>query len=201
MLDHSYDRYGSRWMETLSIAGVDGTIKKRFRNTVLKKRAWMKTGTLRRVKNIGGYVKNRAGKVYTVVIIINSSKAKYRGAKLQDEIMKWLAKSKVKPDLKSSYKIVTKKNLTSEKLFTNVKTKVPPKTNHATKDLTQKYYVQVGSFSAMPNKAYLLKIEALGLRYRVRHRDNYKVLIGTQTYQLWGIYRKVIVYPKYAIIF
>ena len=76
MLDNAYDRYGSRWMETLSIAGIDGTIKKRFRNTVVKKRAWMKTGTLRRVKNIGGYVKNRAGKLYTVVIIINSTKAK-----------------------------------------------------------------------------------------------------------------------------
>lgn len=178
MYDDAYDRYGSRWMKTLSIAGVDGTIKRRFRHTVVKKRAWMKTGTLRRVKNIGGYVKNRAGKFYTVVIIINSSKAKYRGAKLQNEIMKWLAKSKVKPDLKSSSERFTKKKARSEKLFTNVKTKVASKTNHMTKDLTQKYYVQAGSFSTMPNKAYLLKIEALGLRYKVRNMDNYKVLIG-----------------------
>jgi len=178
MYDDAYDRYGSRWMETLSIAGVDGTIKRRFRNTVVNKRAWMKTGTLRRVKNIGGYVKNRVGKFYTVVIIINSSKAKYRGAKLQDEIMKWLAKSKVKPGLKSSSKRVTDKKARSEKLFTNVKTKVPPKTNHVTKGLTHKYYVQAGSFSTMPNKVYLLKIEALGLRYKVRNMDNYKVLIG-----------------------
>ena len=178
MYDDAYDRYGSRWMETLSIAGVDGTIKKRFRNTVVKKRAWMKTGTLRRVKNIGGYVKNRAGKFYTVVIIINSPQAKYRGAKLQDEIMKWLAKSKVKPGLKSSSKRVMKKKATSEKLFTNVKTKVPPTIKHVTKETSVKYYVQSGSFSAMPNKAYLLKIKALGLRYIVRHTDNYKVLIG-----------------------
>ena len=41
-----------------------------------------------------------------------------------------------------------------------------------------KYYVQAGSFSAMPNKAYLSKIKALGLRYTVRHIENYKVLIG-----------------------
>ena len=178
MYDDAYDRYGSRWMETLSIAGVDGTIKRRFRNTVVKKRAWMKTGTLRRVKNIGGYVKNRAGKFYTVVIIINSTKAKYRGAKLQDEIMKWLAKSTAKPTVKSSSKIVQKKKSKSQKLFADVKTGIPLKTNHAIKNLTQKYYVQAGSFSSMPNKAYLLKIEALGLRYRVRNIDNYKVLIG-----------------------
>ncbi len=184
MYDDAYDRYGSRWMETLSIAGVDGTIKKRFRNTVVNKRAWMKTGTLRQVKNIGGYVKNRAGKFYTVVIMINSPKAKYRGAKLQDEIMEWLVKSKVKPGLKSSSESVTKKKVASEKkaisekLFTNVKTKVPLTVKHVSKENPAKYYVQAGSFSAMPNKAYLSKIKALGLRYTVRHIDNYKVLIG-----------------------
>lgn len=178
MYDDAYDRYGSRWMETLSIAGVDGTIKKRFRNTVVKKRAWMKTGTLRRVKNIGGYVKNRAGKFYTVVIVINSPKAKYRGAKLQDEIMKWLAKSTAKPTLKSSSKRLKKTKVASDKLFTNVKTKIPPTKKNVIKNLSPKYYVQAGSFSAMPNKQYLLEIEALGLRYSVRHSDNYKVLIG-----------------------
>lgn len=184
MLDHAYDRYGSRWMETLSIAGVDGTIKKRFRNTVVKKRAWMKTGTLKRVKNIGGYVKNRAGKYYTVVIIINSSKAKYRGAKLQDEIMEWLVKSKVKPGLESSpqrvrqKKVTSEKKVISEKLFTNVKTKSAPTMKHVTKETSVKYYVQAGSFSAMPNQAYLSKIKASGLPYTVRHTDNYKVLIG-----------------------
>ena len=47
-----------------------------------------------------------------------------------------------------------------------------------TKQSTVMYYIQVGAFSAMPNKAYLSEIEALGLRYKVHHRDNYKVLIG-----------------------
>ncbi len=182
MYDDAYDRYGSRWMETLSIAGVDGTIKRRFRNTVVTKRAWMKTGTLRRVKNIGGYVKNRAGKFYTVVIIINSSKAKYRGAILQDEIMKWLVKTTVKPGMStpapSSLKTVKPKKPVSEKLFGHVKTKAVPTMKHPKKERTVQYYIQVGSFSSMPNKDYLSKISALGLRYTVRHADNYKVLIG-----------------------
>jgi D-alanyl-D-alanine carboxypeptidase/D-alanyl-D-alanine-endopeptidase (penicillin-binding protein 4) len=184
MLDHAYDRYGSRWMDTLAIAGVDGTIKKRFRHTVVKKRAWMKTGTLRRVKNIGGYVKNKAGKYYTVVILINSTKAKYRGAKLQNEIMKWLAKTKAKPTLGYSPKKVTKKQTTAKKkatsnnLFTNVQTNAPSKMKHSAQDSAVKYYVQAGSFAAMPNKNYLSKIKALGLDYTVRHTDKYKVLIG-----------------------
>ncbi len=183
MYDDAYDRYGSRWMETLSIAGVDGTIKRRFRNTVVKKRAWMKTGTLRRVKNIGGYVKNKAGKYYTVVIIINSSKAKYRGAKLQDEIMKWLAKSTVEPGRSSTVPASSKtkvqpKKPVSETLFSNVKTKTVPVMKRKTKESAVEYYIQVGAFSSMPNKAYLVKISALGLPYKVRHTENYKVLIG-----------------------
>ncbi|GIT99056.1 D-alanyl-D-alanine carboxypeptidase [Sulfurovum sp. TSL1] len=182
MYDDAYDRYGSRWMETLSIAGVDGTIKRRFRHTVVKNRAWMKTGTLRRVKNIGGYVKNRAGKFYTAVIIINSSKAKYRGAKLQDEIVKWLAKSTAKPGISStvptSVKTIQQKMPASESLFSNVKTKRVAVMKQESKENTVQYYIQVGSFSSMPNKTYLAKISTLGLPYKVRRAENYKVLIG-----------------------
>ncbi len=177
MYDDAYDRYGSRWMETLSIAGVDGTIKSRFKHSVVKRRAWMKTGTLKRVKNIGGYVQNRAGKIYTVVIIINSSKAKYRGAELQDEIMEWLAKSTVKPAISSpirSSKTVQPKKTVSETLFRNVKTKALP----TMKESAGGYYIQVGAFSDMPDESYLSKIRASGFRFRVHHTENYKVLIG-----------------------
>ena len=178
MLDHAYDRYGSRWMDTLAIAGVDGTIKRRFRHTVVKKRAWMKTGTLRRVKNIGGYVKNKAGKYYTVVILINSTKAKYRGAKLQNEIMKWLAKSKAKPTKGASPKKVVKQKRASENLFTHVEARAPSRGEDAVNGSAVRYYVQAGSFAAMPNPKYLSDIKALGLSYTVRHTDKYKVLIG-----------------------
>lgn len=178
MYDDAYDRYGSRWMETLSIAGVDGTIKRRFRNTVVNKRAWMKTGTLKDVKNIGGYVKNRAGKLYTVVILVEGKRARYYASKLQDNIITWLVKSTSRSTVKSSSKTVQHKKPVTQKLFTQVKTKEAAKTHNITTSIAQKYYIQVGSFSAMPNKAYLSEIEALGLRYRVRHADNYKVLIG-----------------------
>ncbi len=94
MYDDAYTRYGSRWMKTLSIAGVDGTIRRRFRGTSVKNRAWMKTGTLNRVKNIGGYVKTRKGKLYTVVILVNTKKGRWKAAKLQNDIMKWLVNYK-----------------------------------------------------------------------------------------------------------
>jgi len=90
VLDHAYRSYGRRWMNTLSIAGVDGTIKRRFRNTIVKNHAWMKTGTLNGAKNIVGYVQSRSGKLYTVVILVNGKRARWHGAALQNEIIKWL---------------------------------------------------------------------------------------------------------------
>ena len=94
MYDHAYDKYGQRWMKTLSIAGVDGTINKRFRGSVVKNRAWMKTGTLNRVKNIGGYVKGKSGKLYSVVILVNTNKGRWKAAQLQNDIIAWLVRHK-----------------------------------------------------------------------------------------------------------
>ena len=94
MYAHAYERYGMRWMQTLSIAGVDGTIKKRFRGTPVKNRAWMKTGTLKRVKNIAGYVKSKAGKLYAVVILVHSHRGNWRASKLENDVIKWLVQYK-----------------------------------------------------------------------------------------------------------
>lgn len=189
MLDNAYDRYGSRWMQTLSIAGVDGTIKRRFRHTVVKNRAWMKTGTVNRVKNISGYVKNKKGKLYTVVILVNSPKSRYRGAKLQNQIMAWLVKTSAKPSRKSPAKIMQTKKTVSLKpvtkqtpvqktrvqnIFSDVETTTAPRSS----SLAQKYYVQVGSFSSAPNKKYLTDIKNYGLDYKVLRDKSYKVLVG-----------------------
>ena len=181
MFDNAYDRYGTRWMQTLSIAGVDGTIKRRFRHTVVKNRAWMKTGTVNRVKNIGGYVKNKKGKLYTVVILVNSPKSRYRGAKLQNQIMAWLVKTSAKPSRKSPAKIMQTKKAVSLKPVSK-KARVPKTTvqnvfsNVETK--TPQYYVQVGSFASAPNKKYLTDIKNFGLAYKVLRGKSYKVLVG-----------------------
>lgn len=183
MFDNAYDRYGSRWMQTLSIAGVDGTIKRRFRHTVVKKRAWMKTGTVNRVKNIGGYVKNKKGKLYTVVILVNSPKSRYRGAKLQNQIMAWLVKTSAKPSRKSPAKIMqTKKpvaqKITVKNIFSELKTNAASESKEVSSSFPQKYYVQVGSFSSAPNKKYLNDIKSFGLAYKVLRGKSYKVLVG-----------------------
>lgn len=186
MLDNAYDRYGQRWMDTLSIAGVDGTIKRRFRHTTVKNRAWMKTGTLKRVKNIGGYVKNKAGKYYTVVVLVNSSKAKYRGAKLQNEIMKWLVGSRVKASRQGvppKAKPVSNVKITKP-VKQRIEVKKSPKkmleksSKKRTKKPTGRYYIQVGVFGKTPNSKYFQKIKRAGFTHSVRRGKNVRVFVG-----------------------
>lgn len=199
MYDNAYGRYGQRWMNTLSIAGVDGTIKKRFRGTAVKKRAWMKTGTLKRVKNIGGYVKSRQGKLYTVVILVNTNQGRWKAAKLQNDIMTWLVKYKGRGTTRvdnKAVKKVAKKESTQKSLWamktktpqkqkkssaikTNVKkTKISQKQKSHSPTSSGKYFIQAGSFAHAPNTTYLSSIESLGLSYKVRHDTRYKVLVG-----------------------
>jgi D-alanyl-D-alanine carboxypeptidase/D-alanyl-D-alanine-endopeptidase (penicillin-binding protein 4) len=91
VLDDAYGYYGSKWLNALSIAGKDGTIRRRFKNSVAKGRAWMKTGTLNRAKNIAGYVKGRSGRLYTVAILYNGAE-RWKGSTLQNQIIEWLAR-------------------------------------------------------------------------------------------------------------
>ena len=158
VFDVAYRRYGQRWLNTLSIAGVDGTIRRRFAGSVVRKRAFMKTGTLKYVKNIGGYVKAKNGKTYIVVILVNSKKAKYRGALLQNWIITDLVNGS----------IVEKKEIQEIKEI-----EISPKI------VNGGYYIEVASFNSMPPNEFMSKILNLGLPYKIGNVDNrYKVLIG-----------------------
>jgi len=89
--DSAYRDFGDDWLHALSIAGVDGTLKKRFRNSPVKNRAFMKTGTLKRAKNIAGFVKSIKGNFYDVAIFYNGAKI-WLGKDIQDKIITWLVK-------------------------------------------------------------------------------------------------------------
>jgi len=93
LLDHAYKTYGYRWMNTLAVAGIDGTIKRRFQNSVAYGRAWMKTGTIKRVKNIAGYVEGASGQLYVVVVMVNDQYSRKYGAKLANNVIEWVATS------------------------------------------------------------------------------------------------------------
>ncbi|MCK5897145.1 MAG: D-alanyl-D-alanine carboxypeptidase/D-alanyl-D-alanine-endopeptidase [Cocleimonas sp.] len=78
------------FMQSLSIAGVDGTMKRRLRHTPVKGRGFFKTGTLRNVRGVAGYVKAADGKTYMVSILHNDPKASSRGKKSHDGLIKWV---------------------------------------------------------------------------------------------------------------
>ena len=181
VLDHAYKNYGIRWMKILSIAGQDGTIKRRFRSTIVKNRAWMKTGTLNKVKNISGYVKSRSGKLYTVVILVNSKRARYLGAKLQNDIMKWLVTyrgSGVKIDIDSLPDALK----AGDDLWRNIDVNKPSGYNKRIFPAAsngKSYFVQVGSFGSDPDNRFLGKLKNSGYTYRiVKDQSRSKVMVG-----------------------
>ncbi|HHO42829.1 MAG TPA: D-alanyl-D-alanine carboxypeptidase/D-alanyl-D-alanine-endopeptidase [Epsilonproteobacteria bacterium] len=161
LLEHAYSRYKHEWLQTLAIAGVDGTIKTRF--TAQRNRAWMKTGTIKGVRNIAGYVQDNSGKVYIVVLLIESGHQ--RGAWLQDRIIGWVA------------------NGASQ--GSRVKSAIAKTTSATTPIATQaqapsgNYYIQVASFRKEPNKSFLDKISSHHLRYTIYATpQGKKLLIG-----------------------
>lgn len=76
-------------MSSLSIMGVDGTAKKRLRNTQAQGHGHLKTGSLRGVSAIAGYVLDRNGKRHAVVIMVSHPKT-WGAKKVQDAVLQWV---------------------------------------------------------------------------------------------------------------
>ncbi|MDD3591818.1 MAG: D-alanyl-D-alanine carboxypeptidase/D-alanyl-D-alanine-endopeptidase [Sulfurovum sp.] len=171
--ESAYRILGERWMNTLSIGGKDGTIKKRYRYKPAQNRTWMKTGTIKYVKNIGGYVKNRAGNYYSVVILVNTKQGNFRAAELQDNIINWLAQTTKTLDEAGS-KPVSK----IADQVPSARTKAASPAPGTGKQMSGNYYIQVASVTKRPDNLYLSKLDKAGLSYEVVHEQRYKVLIG-----------------------
>ena len=63
--------WGAAWRDTLPIAGVDGTLAARFKDSPLKGRVQAKTGTMNEVNALSGYVVANSGKTLAFSIIVN----------------------------------------------------------------------------------------------------------------------------------
>ena len=74
---------------SLPILGMDGTVKKRFKDNAIAGYAHLKTGSLQGVKSIAGYVKARSGKQWIMVFIVNHPNAALAPA-AQDALIEWL---------------------------------------------------------------------------------------------------------------
>jgi len=63
--------WGTAWRDTFPVAGVDGTLVNRFKNSPLKGRLWAKTGTLSEANALSGYLTAASGKTLAFSILVN----------------------------------------------------------------------------------------------------------------------------------
>ena len=86
-------RFAPEFLTSLSLGGLDGTLQKRFQSLEDPSRVRMKTGTLRDVSCVAGYVTGKSGKVYAVVVFVNHPGAQNGiGETIQATIVEWVLK-------------------------------------------------------------------------------------------------------------
>ena len=93
LLQARRDAHAQVFLDSLAIAGVDGTVARlaeRSPQSPLIGRAWLKTGSLRDVASVAGYVQSRSGRLYVVVGLVNHPNAgKARPA--LEQLLEWAA--------------------------------------------------------------------------------------------------------------
>jgi len=65
-------RYGGFWRNSLTIGGVDGTLRRRFKGTSAQANVRGKTGTLDQVSALSGYVRSKSGERFVFCILTNN---------------------------------------------------------------------------------------------------------------------------------
>jgi D-alanyl-D-alanine carboxypeptidase/D-alanyl-D-alanine-endopeptidase (penicillin-binding protein 4) len=63
--------YAAEFTSSMPLVGMDGTMRKRLRNTAMRGQAHIKTGTLNNVRAIAGFSRDRNGKTWAVVAMLN----------------------------------------------------------------------------------------------------------------------------------
>lgn len=77
------------FIQSLPVAGVDGTLAHRMTRGQATGRAFLKTGTLLDTRALAGYVHGR-GKVYALAVLVNHPEAQ-RATPMLDALVEWLA--------------------------------------------------------------------------------------------------------------
>lgn len=92
LLGHAYaSPVMPEYLSSLSIAGSDGTLRKRLRGTPMAGRAQMKTGTLKGVTALAGYVLDRDGRRWVVVSMMNNPRLPtWAGKAAEDALVGWV---------------------------------------------------------------------------------------------------------------
>lgn len=83
--------YMPEYVSSLAIAGLDGTMRSRFRNSPETGRMHIKTGRVDDVSAVAGYVTAASGQRYLAVVLVNAPEAhRGPGEELQDALLQWV---------------------------------------------------------------------------------------------------------------
>ena len=86
-------RYAPEFLASLALGGLDGTLQERFKDIGSPSRIRMKTGSLKDVSTIAGYVMGQSGRTYAVVIFVNHPGVQNGvGELIQGAVIEWVLK-------------------------------------------------------------------------------------------------------------
>ena len=85
-------RQAPELLMSLPVAGVDGTIRQRLKGTAAQGWARLKTGTLKNVTALAGFVRDTRGDTWAVVAMVNHEQAA-RARPALDALIEWVANS------------------------------------------------------------------------------------------------------------
>jgi serine-type D-Ala-D-Ala carboxypeptidase/endopeptidase (penicillin-binding protein 4) len=84
-------KYKQAWLDSLTVGGVDGTLKRRFTGSTAEGNVRGKTGTLDQVSALSGYLTTAAGEQLVVSVIVNGVAEPRTRTSLIDDIIVHLA--------------------------------------------------------------------------------------------------------------
>ena len=83
--------YMPEYLASMSLSGLDGTLRRRFRDPRLSGKAHLKTGSLDHVTAIAGYLQSRSGRRFAVVALQNHEDIhRGPGEEVQEALLRWL---------------------------------------------------------------------------------------------------------------
>ncbi len=87
LLCHSYQQdWFDTYLQGLAIAGMDGTLKKRFAGADSHAKIFAKSGGMTGISNLAGYFEGRDGQLYAFVIFSNKLSSAANGRKWEENI-------------------------------------------------------------------------------------------------------------------
>ena len=83
--------YMPEFLASMSLSGLDGTLRRRFKDAELTGKAHLKTGSLDHVTAIAGYMQARSGRRFAVVALHNHEDIhRGPGEEVQDALLRWV---------------------------------------------------------------------------------------------------------------